>query len=136
MSSLIPIGNPPITQEWLGIWYAPRGDEPDPASFAFIRQGELRPWHVVPPKRDLDPIAYAEMVKRGMPADARVYVLVPGRRFDRFGTRHGRGGGWYDRFLSHLPRSWMRIGATTPELLSDEPLVRQPWDEPMDRLIL
>jgi len=135
MRSLIPIENPPIGQDWFGVWYAPLSGETDPADLAFVRRLGARPWRVVPPQRHADPFALADIFVREMPPGARVYVLVPGRRFDRFGTRHGRGGGWYDRFLSAVPRTWLRVGVLRPDQLRDEPLSRQDWDEPMDWLV-
>lgn len=63
-------------------------------------------------------------------------ILVPGRRFDATGTRHGKGAGWYDRFLATVPSSWIRIGFCTDEQFSSEPLVRESWDEPMDYLVV
>ncbi|MBA3789218.1 hypothetical protein H0X32_02385 [Patescibacteria group bacterium] len=62
----------------------------------------------------------------------RAFMLIPGRRFDATGTRHGKGAGWYDRFLSIVPPGWLRIGFCYTEQFSDKPLVRQAWDEPMD----
>ena len=64
--------------------------------------------------------------------DRTTCVLTPGTRFDLSGTRHGRGGGWYDRFLAEVPAEWLRIGLCYPEQLSPEPLVREPWDQPVD----
>jgi 5-formyltetrahydrofolate cyclo-ligase len=37
-------------------------------------------------------------------------VLVPGLGFAAGGTRLGRGGGYYDRWLAHLPSSTPTIG--------------------------
>lgn len=39
-----------------------------------------------------------------------VMLLVPGRAFDRRGHRIGRGGGYYDTFLSSLPPVLISIG--------------------------
>ncbi len=37
-------------------------------------------------------------------------VIVPGRAFDHQGVRLGRGGGYYDRFLSKLPQHTYKVG--------------------------
>ncbi len=39
-------------------------------------------------------------------------VLVPGLGFDRWGTRLGRGAGYYDRLLSRLGPGVVRVGMT------------------------
>lgn len=62
----------------------------------------------------------------------RTVILLPGRMFDIHGTRHGQGGGWYDRFLSYVPPTWLRIGFCFTDQLSTTLLMRHPWDEPMD----
>ncbi len=59
-------------------------------------------------------------------------VLIPGRQFDAAGTRHGQGGGWYDRFLAHVPREWLRIGFCFDDQFSPIPLSRESWDQAMD----
>ena len=66
----------------------------------------------------------------------RVVVLIPGTAFDESGTRKGRGGGWYDRFLSRIPAEWTRVGVLPQESLQSEPLQRQSWDEPVDYLLI
>jgi len=130
MQSPIPIGNPPITQDWLGIWYSPLIGEAVPSA------GKLKSWKVLPSDKDMDPFALAKSIKQEIPRDARVYLFIPGTRFDRFGTRVGRGGGWYDRFLSAVPRAWLRVGVIGTGQLSEQPLERQTWDEPMDWLVM
>ena len=64
--------------------------------------------------------------------DSEVCILVPGTRFDAYGTRYGRGGGWYDRFLSRTPRAWLRIGVIEKTKMSPSKIFRQQWDEPVD----
>jgi 5,10-methenyltetrahydrofolate synthetase len=129
MQRPIPIGNPPITQDWLGIWYAPLKDEPDPAGVG------LKAWRVIPIDKTQDPFEVAKTYKEDVPAQARVYILVPGRQFDRFGTRIGRGDGWYDRFLSAVPREWLRIGVAIHGSVSETPLKREAWDQQMDWVV-
>ncbi|HEY0010953.1 MAG TPA: 5-formyltetrahydrofolate cyclo-ligase [Candidatus Paceibacterota bacterium] len=63
-------------------------------------------------------------------------VLLPGQRFDMSGTRYGRGGGWYDRFLSATPKEWLRIGTCFSDQMSDGVLTREPWDEPVDFVLV
>lgn len=64
------------------------------------------------------------------------YVLIPGARFDIHGTRHGKGGGWYDRFLSQIPSTWVRIGITDKARMSATKLSRKKLDEPVDWVIV
>jgi 5-formyltetrahydrofolate cyclo-ligase len=51
-------------------------------------------------------------------------------------TRHGRGGGWYDRFLSKIPRSWVRIGVVGSENFYHKRIKKQEHDEVMDWIII
>jgi 5-formyltetrahydrofolate cyclo-ligase len=123
--------NPPITQEWLGIWYTPMPDEVDPRDLEIVRVQGLEPWKRFAISKDKDPFAAAaELVQEA--GDRKVYIFVPGRRFDRVGTRIGRGSGWMDRFLSKVPHDWLRIGVCGPKQWSEDLLKREAWDVPMD----
>lgn len=64
------------------------------------------------------------------------YVLIPGTQFDIHGTRKGKGGGWYDRFLSKIPKEWVRIGLCHRLQISQNKLERKLWDEPIDYLFI
>ena len=59
-------------------------------------------------------------------------IIIPGSEFDIFGARHGHGLGWYDRFLSQIPKRWLRIGIIDSSRLSFMPITQQSWDEPVD----
>ncbi|MDR3548101.1 MAG: 5-formyltetrahydrofolate cyclo-ligase [Candidatus Pacebacteria bacterium] len=87
----------------------------------------------IPPDARIDPIVLAEELTTRFEG-LHVVVLVPGREFDEAGTRHGRGGGWYDRFLSAVPREWHRVGLCFDHQFSKTPLAREPWDEPVDEV--
>src|SRR3989344_681366 len=63
-------------------------------------------------------------------------VFMPGQAFDEKGTRHGRGKGWYDRFLKQIPRGWLRVGVSTEKSFSSTDLVRKSWDEPVDWVLV
>ncbi|KND47278.1 MAG: 5-formyltetrahydrofolate cyclo-ligase [Parcubacteria bacterium C7867-004] len=83
----------------------------------------------------VDPYAIADSLS-GAYSGKRVVLLIPGTAFDTQGTRHGRGGGWYDRFLSKVPSDWLRIGVTRARNFSADALLRQPHDEPVDLVII
>lgn len=61
-------------------------------------------------------------------------VVVPGLGFDATGGRLGRGGGFYDRFLTRPElRAW-RVGAAMDEQVVEE-VPRDRWDVGMDVLV-
>ncbi len=63
----------------------------------------------------LEPTAAAPI----LPDDEIDVVLVPGRAFDLGGNRLGRGRGYYDRFISRLPRGVVLVGVTTDAHIVD-----------------
>jgi len=60
-------------------------------------------------------------------------LLVPGRAFDRRGTRLGRGGGHYDRLLPRLGPGVPAVGVTVDERVVPR-LPTEPHDAPMTHL--
>lgn len=72
------------------------------------------------------------------PADTRIVTpeeiglyLAPGLAFDRFGTRIGYGGGWFDRLLAQAAPEAKIFGLCYPTQISADPLPRQPHDIPV-----
>ncbi len=62
-------------------------------------------------------------------------ILVPGLAFDKKGYRLGYGWGYYDRFLSTIGQIPTK-GIGFIEQLSAELLPRDPWDLPVQELLL
>lgn len=85
----------------------------------------------IAPHATLDPLQEARKAMTTL-EHMRVCVLLPGRHYDRCGTRFGRGGGWYDRFLAETPSEWTRVGFCFTHQFSLEPLIRQVWDQAVD----
>lgn len=112
------------------ISYVPIGGEPDSAVCGkFLPE----PVSTIPPDKNTDPFSLASKLTKRFEG-IRICVLIPGTAFDMNGTRRGRGGGWYDRFLSSVPKEWIRIGVALPEWVSEKELKRESWDEPVDWL--
>lgn len=89
----------------------------------------------LPNHKDSDPFAWAAKCTSKF-KDAKPFILIPGTRFDIRGTRHGKGGGWYDRFLSKVPAGWLRIGIADKSQVSEIKLLRQEWDQSVDWIIV
>ncbi len=109
------------------ILYKPLVDETDYAEFSFpikIHSNRI----ILPANKDENPFAWADKCIEYFKKDTP-YILIPGTRFDIEGTRHGKGGGWYDRFLSKVPKTWLKIGVTDTSKLSSQKLIKQPWDQ-------
>lgn len=107
------------------IGYAPLPSEPD---LSFLR---LTPAIILPQSTANDPFTLGNELADQFVSDA-VCLYIPGTAFDRHGTRHGRGNGWYDRFLATVPSEWLRIGVSFEQNFSSLPLGREAWDQPVD----
>jgi len=108
---------------------------PEPPLFDYLTLPKEAAEYKITPRATLDPqkeAKAARLATRAVPTA----VLIPGRMFDARGTRYGQGGGWYDRFLSYVPKTWLRVGFCYPHQFSEEDLVPQPWDQPMDYVCL
>ena len=85
----------------------------------------------IAPRASLDPNEEAQKAVAAI-GNVPAAILIPGRSFDASGTRHGQGGGWYDRLLALVPREWLRIGFCYERQFSTSPLTRESWDQEMD----
>jgi 5-formyltetrahydrofolate cyclo-ligase len=111
------------------ISYTSISSEVDP--FVLFPNAQSLVVYTIEPDPSLDPAHEASQSETSV-ASAPGLLFIPGRRFDATGTRHGKGFGWYDRFLSKVPSSWIRVGFCFDEQFSATVLTREPWDEPMD----
>lgn len=73
-----------------------------------------------------------ESAPRVDPADLDV-LLLPGLAFDLWGTRLGRGAGYFDRLLMHVTGEASIVGVTPSDLVVDR-LPREPHDVPVGYL--
>lgn len=62
------------------------------------------------------------------------FILVPGVAFDTEGNRLGFGGGFYDRLLSALPSSLLKIGVAFKEQQA-ETIPLDTWDKRVDEIL-
>lgn len=61
-------------------------------------------------------------------------IVVPGLAFDASGSRLGRAGGYYDRFLRDAGKGPLRVGLFySIQQLPEIPT--EPWDEPLDVVV-
>lgn len=111
------------------ITYMPLQSEPNPETCIFTTTPPIG--FTIPAERSVDPVETARQVTAFF-ENTRVCVYIPGTAFDARGVRHGRGGGWYDRFLSHVPLHWIRIGFCFEHQFSQTSLSREVWDEAVD----
>ena len=111
------------------ITYTPLEGEVNYADFITVPEDH----YAIPPRADIDPWEHAEKAKRASKG-AFVCVLMPCAKVDASGTRTGRGGGWYDQFLSVVPQEWMRVCFCYTDQFTSETLERKAWDQPVDRI--
>ena len=114
------------------ITYQPLRSE---AAFSCISFPENSAVYEIPSRASLDP---GEEWKKAaaLVGKQETAILIPGRSFDASGTRHGQGGGWYDRFLAQAPREWLRLGFCFEDQFSGVPLRRESWDQAMDYVVV
>ena len=89
----------------------------------------------LPNNNNTNPFDLADKLSKEL-VNEKVFLLIPGTKFDIYGTRHGRGGGWYDRFLSKVPKDWIRIGITGVANFSKSNISKNEWDETVHFIIL
>jgi len=98
----------------------------------FITNQEI---FIIPPDKQIDPFTLADELNSNY-RNKSVVILVPGHKFDSYGNRIGRGGGWYDRFLGRLPNSWAIVGMCPIQKLSQAALTPNPWDQSVQLLYI
>ncbi|OTG81732.1 5-formyltetrahydrofolate cyclo-ligase [Acinetobacter sp. ANC 4648] len=75
------------------------------------------------------------MASRGLPVSQLDLLIMPLLIYDQTGTRIGMGGGFYDRTLASAPYQPYRLGLAHDFQLSQHPLIRNAWDQPIDALL-
>lgn len=77
----------------------------------------------------------AKVSRHSLPAWSLSMMLVPLVAFDTLGTRLGRGGGYYDAYLSKLGHRRGLLVGFAHECQRVEHIPRAPWDVPLDAVI-
>lgn len=119
----------------ISIRYEPIEGEIDYLELELFSKTHPKAIIILPKNPDMDPLSCALDCISKYGSD-QAHILIPGQMFDIKGTRHGRGRGWYDRFLSKVPRNWLRIGICDESSFSESPIERKEWDEPMDLIFV
>lgn len=114
------------------VTYSPLRTEVDWRTMVTLPKGVV---YTILPRASLDPLKEALSAMEHI-GEAPCAILIPGKRFDAHGTRHGQGGGWYDRFLSRVPKEWLRVGFCSEQQFSKDSLIRKSWDQPMDAVVV
>lgn len=99
--------------------------------------GDVDALHAMPPfasgrARPLEP--QTPVLAADALAEASL-ILAPAFAVDRSGTRLGRGGGWYDRALTHRRADARLIAVCWPWELLDTPIPRERHDVPFDEIL-
>ena len=97
----------------------------------YVKRYKAKEVYCIPPRAGILPEEESTAALRAA-AGKQVAIFIPGKCFDTTGTRHGQGGGWYDRFLTLVPREWLRIGFCFDKQFSETPIPRESWDQVMD----
>ncbi|UIP25913.1 5-formyltetrahydrofolate cyclo-ligase [Acinetobacter towneri] len=75
------------------------------------------------------------MASRGKHVSHLDLLIMPLLACDKYGTRIGMGGGYYDRTLASAPQHPYRLGIAHDFQLIHANLPRENWDQPVDALL-
>ncbi|MDB4940337.1 MAG: hypothetical protein JWO40_762 [Candidatus Doudnabacteria bacterium] len=117
------------------VLYVPTKSEVDYNDLSFPLEINKNNLIVIPKDKNSDPFEWADNCLARF-KNGPVSVFIPGTMFDVYGTRHGKGAGWYDRFLSKIPSNWVKVGIIDSTKFSDLKLIRQEWDQPVNWIIV
>ena len=99
------------------------------------REGKILSFHPISALAELIPGRFGirEPVPGRSPKQLDL-IVVPGLAFSAEGNRLGRGGGFYDRFLSTLPQATLKIGVCF-EFQRVSSIPHEPHDVTMDAVV-